>query len=290
MSTATKEVTLIHGLRDAKNRIIKNIKIRPLVGFDEDLLNQMETKDLSYPIKTSHILSRIITFGNEENCCGDNMILDRVRNLTIGDRAYLMFLLRQLTFGDIICFDVECSSCKNTMTITLSISELLASLIPNQKESNVTVDDNTGIYHVNFSDCVAEIRLLNGIDQEYISSQNITETNLLHSCILNIDSLGLEKLSDNDFVNFINSTLSNLDPLSDIILTQDCPSCNASFQVPFIIEDFYFKEIRSRKNNLEFEVHWLALNYHWSESEILSLPIAKRRRYVELVNNAIGGG
>ena len=77
--------------------------------------------------------------------------------------------------------------------------------------------------------------------------------------------------------------------MSDILLTLICPSCNASFKIPFIVEDFFFKEIKSRKNNLEFEVHWLALNYHWSESEILSLPIPKRKRYVELVNNTIGG-
>ncbi len=127
------------------------------------------------------------------------------------------------------------------------------------------------------------------MDQENISLYDINETKLLKSCVVNIDTIGHEKFLDEKFVSMINSTLSELDPLSDILLTLICPSCNTSFKIPLIVEDFFFKEIQSRIHNLEFEVHWLAFNYHWSESEILSLPIPKRKRYVELVNNTLVG-
>ena len=34
----------------------------------------------------------------------------------------------------------------------------------------------------------------------------------------------------------------------------------------------------------EYEVHIIAYVYHWEENTILSLPIKKRKRYVELIN------
>lgn len=247
----------------------------------------MESKGLPYPTKTSHILSRVIKFPDIENNDID-VILSRVKNMVIGDRTYLMFLLRQSTFGDSVYFDVKCSSCNDTMSISLSISQMMGQLLSSQNKSDLMMDIETGYYQVKFSNCVAELRLLKGLDQENISLLPINETNLVQSCITNIDAIGREKLLDNDFLNFIDSNLSRLDPLSDIVLTQNCPSCNASCKIPLIIEDFFFKEVKARKDNLEFEVHWLALNYHWSESEILTLPISKRRRYVELVSNTLG--
>lgn len=37
------------------------------------------------------------------------------------------------------------------------------------------------------------------------------------------------------------------------------------------------------------EVHVLALHYHWSEAEILSLPSSKRARYLALLARHVGG-
>ena len=36
------------------------------------------------------------------------------------------------------------------------------------------------------------------------------------------------------------------------------------------------------------EVHTLASHYHWSEADILDLPQAKRRLYIDLINRARG--
>ena len=39
--------------------------------------------------------------------------------------------------------------------------------------------------------------------------------------------------------------------------------------------------------NLNPKYIWLAFNYHWSEDAILSLPIKKRKRYIELINTTL---
>ena len=65
-----------------------------------------------------------------------------------------------------------------------------------------------------------------------------------------------------------------------------CPDCNELFEIPFFAEDFIFEEISARKRQLEYEIHCLAFYYHWSESDILSLPLKRRRKYVELINRS----
>jgi hypothetical protein len=286
MNKDVKELLLIHGIKNKDNKLIKRIKLRSLDGFDEEFLNAMESEDLLFPFKTSQLLSRIVSFGNER--LDENDKLAMVKKMTIGDRIFLILQLRQLTFGDILQIDIKCGSCEEVMAIDLSVTTLLDHSL-SKLNGKYVLDEDTGLYDVEFSNFHAKIRLPNGLDQEYISLHDIDELRLLQSCIVNLDSIGHEKLTDQEFKGVINLALSELDPLSDILLTVACPSCNASFSIPFIVEDFFFKEINSRKNILEFEVHWLALNYHWSESEILSLPISKRKSYVKLLDNALLG-
>ena len=286
MNKYVKELSLIHGIKNKENKIIKRVKLRSLDGFDEEFLNSMDSADLSFPFKTSQLLSRIISFGIEKIDKDDRLAM--VRKMTIGDRIFLILQLRHLTFGDIIELNFNCGSCDELIAIELSLTTLLDHSL-SKLNGKYVLNEDTGFYDVRFSDFSAKIRLPNGSDQENISSHNIDERRLLQSCIVNIDSIGHEKLMDEGFKGVIDLAMSELDPLSDILLTVTCPSCNASFTIPFIVEDFFFKEIKSRKNLLEFEIHWLALNYHWSESEILSLPISKRKRYVKLLDIALTG-
>ena len=282
------EVPLVHGIIDNGNRTIKRVNLITPNGYDEDFLNRLESKDLPYPIKMNMLLSRVVQF-DSNNKSNEKHVLYCVRNMTIGDRAYLVFLVRQSMYGNSIYFDVMCDSCQKTMSIHLPVNQVLAHSFSGQNKPNVVIEKVGAHYRLKLSDCVIEFRLLTGFDQEKLLSDNMDDMELLQSCILNMDAIVRQKLDDTKFVNLLSSVLSHLDPLSDIVLTQICPSCNTATKIPFFIEDYLFKEIRSRKNNLEWEVHWLALNYHWSESEILKLPINKRRRYVELINNTLGG-
>ena len=41
-------------------------------------------------------------------------------------------------------------------------------------------------------------------------------------------------------------------------------------------------------DSLDREVHTLAMQYHWSETDILSLPRERRRRYLRLIDRERG--
>ena len=295
----SREINLIHGYKNKKNDLIKKIQIRALNGFDEEFLNTLEIENginLPYPIKTNMLLNRVINIfdiDDQYKKYKESEKLDILKKMTIGDRVQIILYLRKLTFGDIFQIDIPCEFCKNLMSIDLFIDDIINNSLSIQKNnvhyeyiSNIQTGNNF-FYKFQLSDSEVVIRLLNGFDQENISLNNINETELLESCIVNLDSLGHEKLLDKNFRSKINSAFSELDPLADILLTLVCPSCNNTFKLPFIIEDFFFKEIKSRLNNLEIDVHLLAFNYHWTESEILSLPIPKRKRYLQLVRNTI---
>jgi len=298
-----REISLMHGFNNRENHpLIKKIQIRPLNGFDEEFLNTLEIENginvLPYPIKTNMLLNRVINIFDTNDPYkkyDESEKLNILKKMTIGDRVYIILYLRKLTFGNTFQIDIPCDSCRNLMSIDLSIDAIINNSLATQNNrmdyeyvSNKKTDSNF-FYKFKFFNSEVIIRLLNGLDQENISLNNINETKLLESCIVNLNSIGHEKLVDEAFRSKINSAFSDLDPLSDILLTLVCPSCNNVFKIPFIIEDFFFKEIRSRLNNLEVDVHWLAFNYHWTESEILSLPIPKRKRYLQLVRNTIEG-
>ena len=86
--------------------------------------------------------------------------------------------------------------------------------------------------------------------------------------------------------------LARLDPQADLLIDLTCPNCGAALQVPFDPAAYLFDELAARAEVLYREVHLLALNYHWSEREILAMPRGKRQMYLGMLSehSAPAGG
>ena len=83
-------------------------------------------------------------------------------------------------------------------------------------------------------------------------------------------------------------------PHIDLNMDVTCPECGRNFTMPFNLQDFFFGEMRTSRDLLYREVHYLAYHYHWSEKEIMEMPKDQRRNYIEVLadeldrlNNAI---
>ena len=50
------------------------------------------------------------------------------------------------------------------------------------------------------------------------------------------------------------------------------------------------RELIARRDDLDVSTHLLAWHYHWSYAEIINLPISRRRRFIELVTEALHAG
>lgn len=70
------------------------------------------------------------------------------------------------------------------------------------------------------------------------------------------------------------------DPAADLQLALTCPACGKDSVVDFPLQDFLLSDLKRRGQWLLDEVHCLANAYHWSEAEILALPLERRRSYL----------
>lgn len=257
---------------------IKQVKIRELNGYDEQLIDSFQ--NFFSPYKTSLLLERIIMeFSNSPQQLD---LHTTIRNLSIGDRIALILHLRKIVFGDVLCCTMKCPHCVDALSFKVSIGSLLK---PVKSDPQTT-------YAFELDGYFLKIRPINGSDLENIALNQNTQNSLeklLRSCILSSDP-PLPEILNHQFQEQLNTKLSEIDQQADLTLNINCPLCNKPFETSIDVEDFFFQEIASRYNQLEREVHWIALHYHWSENDILSLPSSKRKRYVELINASLSRG
>jgi hypothetical protein len=264
-----------HGF-PSSDRWVQKTEIRQLNGYDEQALAAIHN-DFS-PYKTTLLLSRTVTFGDLSEKQNAKEI---IRHLTVGDRVALTLQLRKACFGPILNSVLECPACKEQLSLDIPINSLLQ---PAKQNPQAT-------YQLELDGFSLTVRPLTGIDLEDVAAcpgkDNLSEQ-LLRSCIVTSKPV-LPKVLSREFRDALSGKLNEIDPQADIVLNVNCPACNSSFQAPLDIEAYFFQEIESRQSQLEREVHWIAFHYHWGEKDILSLPINKRKRYVELINTTLSG-
>ena len=86
-----------------------------------------------------------------------------------------------------------------------------------------------------------------------------------------------------EYIDAVGECMATADPLAEILLKFDCPSCGASFDEGLDLPAFLWAELEARARRMLLSVHTLASAYGWSESEILSLSPARREIYLEMV-------
>jgi hypothetical protein len=255
---------------------VRQAKIKQLDGYDEQML--AETSNLPTFLRTNLLLERLVTF---DELKGQLSLNDAIRQLTLGDRAILIIQIRAALLGEKIHALLNCPFCKESLSFELSSKSLAPQSIANPVVA----------YPLKFENFLLMVKPVTGAVLEAIaesSSINYSIEQLARLCIVSSKPVLPEKLSD-ELLATVSSKLREIDPQADIVLNLVCPVCNRPFQVPFEIEEYFFNEMAGRLGQLEREIHWIALNYHWSEKEILSLPIAKRKRYIELINATVAG-
>jgi hypothetical protein len=207
-----------------------------------------------------------------------------IAEMTIGDRVALLLHLRRISFGDVAQLETRCPACQEPMASDLAISELVR---------QPQVQPETDYYNIEFDEYSIWARLPCGKDQNLIAqagshpdgpinSEIDYARQIVRMCVTrSIPDLPRELPVG--LVQKISAKLEVLDPLANIKLNMTCPACNRSFKMPFFVEQFLLLELMMHQRRLEQEIHWLAFYYHWNENEILSLPITRRKRYVELI-------
>ncbi len=88
---------------------------------------------------------------------------------------------------------------------------------------------------------------------------------------------------DADLRGRLSEAMAQADPLAEIDIELTCPDCEAEVPTTLDVVEFTWAHVVAQAQTLLLEVDALARAYSWSETEILALPPARRRRYVDLV-------
>lgn len=212
-----------------------------------------------------------------------------VRGLCVGDREALTLHLRRLTRGDVMPAVLTCPACQADMDLDLRVSDLLVPTdTPAQAlyETRLPQDDDA---------LTVRFRLPTGADQEAVAplaamDLQAARRELLARCILAVaeqqDEAAMDQLSD-DAMELLARRMADLDPQADLWLQITCPECGHAFQAPFDSASYFRRELEDEAATLFWEVHTLAMAYHWPEADILRLSRRRRHRYLDMIEESL---
>ncbi|GGX79813.1 hypothetical protein GCM10007160_04040 [Litchfieldella qijiaojingensis] len=123
-----------------------------------------------------------------------------------------------------------------------------------------------------------EVRLPTGQDQRRWLEQGGADAETM-ACDLVVGASEDGDWSE-DRLAAMEAALERADPFTALDLEAECPECQASIQHPFNLEATLLQRLQGVLTELLRNVHRLATAYHWSEAEILSLPIQRRDFYL----------
>jgi hypothetical protein len=254
----------------------RDARLRPISGRLEHAIAVERERAESWPVLVSNALLHAL-----EELAGEAPSLERIDALAIADRQYLLLQLNAALGEDRVWLSPECDSCGARFDLELRRSEL-----PCRQSgtgfpfAEATLDDGRAL-------C---LRVPSGADQCRIATLSAESalTSLLDACVLSVDGCeppaDFAQTLDAAAIERIEAALDAVAPAFATQLSTRCPACAVMQQ----LEIDALLEVSVSTDTVLEEVHAIAFNYHWSEAEILALPRARRRRYLDLIDAARG--
>jgi len=265
-------------------------RVRALIGEDEALL-----ADLG-PVATPAVRATALVAA----ACridGFGCLTPRdARLLTIGDRERFLIALYRANVGEWLDAVVQCpaAACGETVEFELAAECLLA---PSEKGTEladvanplplmraIALATEHGTWRVRF-------RVPNGGDQELAARVAVSDRAqavdlVLERCVAEVRDAKGQPLLVDEWRPVLREPLSEIfsevDAQANMTCALCCPACGTEFTAVVDPGTFLVRELAGR-HGIFAEVDQLARAYHWSEAEILALPVARRRRYLAMV-------
>ncbi len=294
---ARRVCVLPGGYLDENGVLHREAELAPLTGHEEELLAETGGA-VSTPELVTAILSRCV------RRIGSIQPVDArvARGLLVADRQYLLLRLRAATFGDRVEGTLACPwpQCGSKVDVDFSLDDVPVkrreALEPAYRVELSRDDDAEGDGE-HEPPRAATFRLPRGSDQEALAAvlaENPARalTALLERCIVGTEGgpedvgewvEGLTPRARRE----IEEAMLAASPHLDLEMELVCPECGRAFTAPFDLPDFFFGELRTSRDLLYRQVHYLAYHYHWSEREILGMTRDKRLSYIEILADEI---
>lgn len=144
------------GYIDAGGTLHTEVVVREITGAEEDILAARKVK---IGKKMNELLGRCLQ--RVGTITDRSEIMRSVAEMTLGDRVYLMFLIRRATLGDAYPFEVQCGSCgkKSDFVVDLSTLEISKPKDPKKRVFDVSLPSGR----------TARFRVATGKDEEKLT-------------------------------------------------------------------------------------------------------------------------
>jgi hypothetical protein len=262
---AVEEIGLPGGLRVGGARR-RDAALRPLTGADEAFLGE-EAGGLLPAQRTTALLARCL---ERLGPLAAPVPPDAVAALGAGDREALLLHLRRISIGDRVRAVVACPHCAEAMDLDLRVGDLLVAPYDAWPEHHEAVVDGR----------TTRFRLPTGADQEAVAPAALDDPRAAAALLL---ARCVEGEVTPAVAEAVPELMAELDPQAEIVLDAECAACGGRLSAPFDPGDYLYREVLVARHGLLRQIHTLALNYGWSERDILALPSRKRATYLGLL-------
>jgi hypothetical protein len=206
-------------------------------------------------------------------------------SLSIGQRDAELLRLRQALWGARMAAVAVCPACGERLDLAVDIRDLL-SRANSAEEGERTLAGEISLTHGDFRVAFRIPTTEDALAAEDEEDVEAARSLILERCLLAAEQAGAHVSAPElpaEVVGGIAERMAEADPLADIRLKIDCPSCQHRWSAAFDIVSFLWKEIEVWARRILSEVHTLAWAYGWREAEILAMSAMRRRFYLEMV-------
>jgi len=267
-------------LRDGVRR--RDFAFCSLTGVVELALDEAAEGNSPMPTRVTKALAAAL-----EHVGGELPLPATVAALSVGDRQFLMARLAvEFGLGE-NWFTARCGQCGEQFDFAVDYRNLpVKEAGPGYPFAEV----ETSLGRCRF-------RVPTGADQEILAGfadDSEAILSLMKRCLVAFSGRRVEDhLSHGDRVKAfspgdvarIESALEEAAPEVAVSVQAPCPACGTAHG--FDVDPYRILSNRLGEGFLR-EIHILAFTYHWSEAEILALPLHRRRRYLDLIDEAQG--
>jgi hypothetical protein len=250
-------------------RLQRTFAFKPVDGALELALNEAVAGATSTPDAVTRVLAAALSQ------LGDHDVSTaRINALCVADRQQLMRGLESHFERDHGWLTATCGHCEAKFDLQVDVATLpVTSARPGFPFASVRAGGRDW-----------RARVPNGADQIWLAQQPADDLPQRLAARLFLDEGFAAPDLDAELVARLDAALDAVAPAVVLQLAATCPECGRSNRVPL---DPY-TALEWSGDELLRDVHRIAAHYHWSESDILSLPLARRRVYLDLIDQARG--
>lgn len=205
---------------------------------------------------------------------------DALWRMPVGRRIEGLLLIHHLDDPSEIPVGMRCAnpSCGELMEVGLTIEELLES----------TGGDGVDDLAVEVDGRVLTVRRPTGRDQlAWLAEPFGDEATALRAMVDTLVTFPAEGELTDEAVAAVEEALDRQDQLGAFRLSASCPYCEELLPYELDLAELLLAWFRQVQARLLEEVHAIARGYHWTESEILSIPRERRARYLSMLEREV---